>query len=228
MTAFAPPSSPYATIKTVCCPADGHPVEKTAAEVLCARLKLPPAAAASRPGEGLRIGLAGGTWGLAPAEAPDGAREPWMWARIAPDGTGELTASEPALLYALTMLLEEGLTLEQQSVLPDGLLLRASFAWNRPLYDSVLTQVARSARGFDPEAYVARLAACGFTHVEVNGLAYHTPMEPGVPTEYYNQFYTYCPALSQFVDSKLTKGLYPSEYLQANLIRLKRTAELGR
>ena len=54
------------------------------------------------------------------------------------------------------------------------------------------------------------------------------PVEPGVPTEYYNQFYTYCPALTQFVDSTLTRGLYPHEYLQANLNRLKKLAKLGR
>ena len=110
----------------------------------------------------------------------------------------------------------------------DGLLIEPSFALHRPLYDQVLTQVARSARRFDAEAYIEQLARSGFTHLEVNGLATHIPFEPGVPTEFYNQFYTYCPGLNNFVDSPLTRGLYPAEYLQANLNRVKKVAALGR
>jgi hypothetical protein len=41
-------------------------------------------------------------------------------------------------------------------------------------------------------------------------------------------FYTYCPALDQFVSSELSKGLYPVDYLSANLEHLKRNAELAR
>ena len=47
-----------------------------------------------------------------------------MWIRLTPDGEGELTASEPALLYALVHWLTDGLTDEQTAALPDGLLLK--------------------------------------------------------------------------------------------------------
>jgi hypothetical protein len=40
-------------------------------------------------------------------------------------------------------------------------------------------------------------------------------------------FYTYCPALDQFVDSELNRGLYPRDYLAANLANLKTHAELA-
>ena len=41
-------------------------------------------------------------------------------------------------------------------------------------------------------------------------------------------FYTYCPALDQFVDSSLNRGLYPPYYLSANLAFLERNAALAR
>ena len=151
-----------------------------------------------------------------------------MWIRVNPDGDGELTASDPALLYGFVHLLQEGLTGEQERSIADGLLLEASFSWNRPLFDYVLTQTARSARDFDPEAYIERLARAGFTHVEVNALGTHIPYEERRPNEYYSQFYAYCAGLNQFVDSTLTRGLYPHEYLRANLTRLKRLAAAAR
>ena len=43
-----------------------------------------------------------------------------------------------------------------------------------------------------------QLARFGFTHVEVNGLAFPEPIEEGVEGEIYPRFYTYCPALDQF------------------------------
>ena len=151
-----------------------------------------------------------------------------MWIRLAPDGEGALTASEPALLYAFVHWLADGLTDEQAARLADGLLLEAAFAWQRPLFDTVLTQTARSVRGLDPETHIEHLARCGFTHLEVNGLATHDPHEESVSGEFYAPFYTYCPGLNQFVESPLTHGLYPADYLQANMQRLKHLAALGR
>ncbi len=150
-----------------------------------------------------------------------------MWARVSPDGEGEITASAPALLYAWAKLLGSG-PMPEPERMREGLLLQASFEWNRSHYDYVLTQTARTARGFDPESYLERLATCGLTHVEVNGLAAPVPHEPGVPGEYYSPFYTYCAGLNQFVDTPLTRGLYPAGCLQANLNRLKRLATLCR
>ena len=168
--------------------------------------------------------VGGGPWSL-PVPHQGGG---WLWVRLAGDGTGELSASHPAFLTALVGLLVDGALDDREGELREGLVLPASFPFHRPLYDHVLTQVSRSVRDFDPEPYVAGLARAGFTHLEVNALQAHVPFEPGVPSEYYNQFYTYCAGLSHFVDSSLTRGLYPSEYLQANLRRLRKLAETGR
>ena len=200
---------------------------RSAATALCRLLDLADPEPAARPGTGLNFGLAGGSWGLGPQDAATRQRS-WMWARIDSNGTGELAASGPSFLYALIRLLSDGLTSEQQRDVPDGLLIEASFDWNRPLFDSVLTQVARNTRQFNPEAYVRTLAESGFTHLEVNSLAAHVPLEPGTSHEYYSQFYTYCAGFNHFVDSSLTRGLYPAEYLQANLRRLRYLSELGR
>ncbi|HMB94331.1 MAG TPA: hypothetical protein VKP65_26015 [Rhodothermales bacterium] len=210
--------------RSISFPANSHPVNTTAANTL-ADLLGTTASATDEPGDGLNVSLAGAPWSL--ADTPSDTDRPWLWARITSEGKGEITASEPALLYALVHLLADGLTEAQYEQLEDGWLLEASFSWNRILFDSVLTQVARTTRNFDPEAYIEHLARSGFTHLEVNGLASHTPHEPGVPSEYYNQFYTYCPGLMQFVDSKLTQGLYDIEYQEANLQRLKKMAALG-
>ena len=53
------------------------------------------------------------------------------------------------------------------------------------------------------------------------------PNETGVPGEFYPDFYTYCPALDQFVESRLNRGLIPREQLSANLARLKENARLA-
>jgi len=95
------------------------------------------------------------------------------------------------------------------------------------LYDSVLTQVARTVRDFDEASYIEQLARAGFTHLEANGLASTMPYEPGVSTEFYRAFYSYGPGLLQFVDSDLSRGLYDRSYVRANLERLKRVAAEG-
>jgi hypothetical protein len=53
-------------------------------------------------------------------------------------------------------------------------------------------------------------------------------LETGPKGEVYPMFYTYCPALDQFVSSRLNKGLYPFYYLSANLAYLKENARLAR
>ncbi|HYE57819.1 MAG TPA: hypothetical protein VD948_04910 [Rhodothermales bacterium] len=173
---------------------------------------------------GLRVGTGDG-YGPQRGERP----QAWAWAKIDAQGNGEVSASDVALLYAFAhQLATGGLTEDQRAALTDGLLVEPAFTMHRPLFDYTLTQSARTVRDFDPERYVETLARSGFTHVEVNGLAAPLAFEPGVPTEYYDEFYTYCPALSQFVDSPLTRGVYPHEYLAANLNRLKKLAALGR
>ena len=218
--------SPFRTPASVRFPRHAHPVVTTAAARLCELGGFAEPITADAP-EGLALDVAGGPWASS-ARLPVERPAAWMWVQLSDDGTGALYASHPSFLYALVHLVADGLLDADPDALRDGLLLEPAFALHRPLYDQILTQVARTARRFDAEAYIEQLARSGFTHLEVNGLATHIPFEPGVPTEYYNQFYTYCPGLNNFVDSPLTRGLYPAEYLQANLNRVKKIAALGR
>tara|TARA_Y100000385_G_scaffold290374_1_gene363239 strand:- start:3466 stop:5574 length:2109 start_codon:yes stop_codon:yes gene_type:complete len=151
-----------------------------------------------------------------------------MWVQINEDGTGEITGDESAFLYAAVRLLANGLTDDARENLGRGLFLPVTFPWHRPHWDSCLTQYWRSARKFDREQYVATLAETGFTHVEVNGLQAHMPMEDSVQSEYYPQFYTYTAGFNHFIDTPLTEGLWQPHYLEANLNNLKSIVALGR
>ncbi len=220
-----PIASPLRAVTRVVIRPDGPAVESTAALALCRLLQIEPPGSPVDDAPALRVGVAGGGW---PANAPASPNRPWCWLKVDADGRGEIAATEPALLYALVHLAAHGLSEAQHRALAGGLELPASFAWNRPIYDSILTQVARTARGFDETSYIEQLARSGFTHLEVNGLAAPTPQEPGVPTEFYPPFYSYGPGLLQFVDSDLSRGLYDRSYVRANLERLKRIAAIGR
>ncbi|MCX6945720.1 MAG: hypothetical protein NT173_13340 [Opitutales bacterium] len=205
-------------------PVSCQPVEQTAAMEL-ARFAGLIALPARRPGRGVNVALASRQWARVPGAPATGA---WMWLRLTDAGTGELVANEPALLFAAVRLLANGLSDATRAKLDRGVLIQASFDWHRPHWDSCLTQYWRTARHFDPEHYVATLAESGFTHVEVNGLQAHMPFEDSVQSEYYSQFYTYCPGFNHFVDTPLTRGLWPAHYLEANVTHLRKLAELGR
>ena len=148
---------------------------------------------------------------------------------LQPDGAGCIESTDPRFLFAgCRYLLDAASDAADATSLAAGRTLTPAFAWNRSCYDLFLTQEARIQRGLDPETYVRRLAEWGFTHVEVNALAYPMGLETGPKGEVYPMFYTYCPALDQFVHSRLNKGLYPFYYLSANLAVLKRNAALAR
>ncbi len=219
----------FLPIKKIYYNTDGFPVEKTSAEFLSQALNasIHTIEESETQIDGLRVDVHKKGQPLNSVIATANANS-WIWIHINDDGTGELVASQPSLLYSGTQLLINGLSEDQYSHLKKGLLLEVAFDWNRPLYDYTLAQSWRSTRKFNDEEVIRYLAECGFTHLEVNALSTHVPLEPGVPHEYYSQFYTYCADLTQFIDSKLIRGVYPSEYLQANLNRLKHLAALGR
>jgi len=148
--------------------------------------------------------------------------------RLRPDGSGGLVSAGGRLLFAAVRHLVDVRAGDELGELEQGIPVTPSFAWNRSCYDLFLTQEGRIQRGLDPEAYVRQLAAWGYTHIEVNALAYPMGLETGPKGEVYPMFYTYCPALDQFVYSSLNKGLYPFYYLSANLAVLKRNAALAR
>jgi hypothetical protein len=145
-----------------------------------------------------------------------------------PDGSGVLSATGPQFLFGAARYILDVASDRELAQPGHGISMRPAFDWNRSCYDIFLTQEARIQQGLVAETYVRRLAESGYTHIEVNGLAYPMGIETGPKGEVYPMFYTYCPALDQFVDSSLNKGLYPPYYLSANLARLKRNAALAR
>jgi hypothetical protein len=102
-----------------------------------------------------------------------------------------------------------------------------SFSHEKSTFDLFLTQYARLIRNFNREQYIREYARLGFSHIEVNALAFPNPFEQSVLGEFYSDFYTYCPALDQFVSSRLNEGIYPEEYLKANFDLLKDNARLA-
>jgi hypothetical protein len=198
------PEFSFPAISAIFHPDPAAPVELTAAAEL-ARLSRANVAASPEPGAGVNLALASRNWTKKPLERAKSANATaWMWLRIADDGTGEIVATHGSFLFAAVRLLgsnaasvnSNSLTREK---LAAGIFLPATFAWNRPHWDACYAQYWRSARGFDPEQYVATLAEAGFTHAEVNSLQTHMPYEDLVAWEYYPQFYTYSPGLQRCV-----------------------------
>jgi hypothetical protein len=225
----------FKQVKTIAYPQSGHAVEKTVAVAL--RTHLAPQAtlveaAAIREISGNGIVRVAVEKSASEDDSTKNIRLPgdrgWMRFQLNAEGNGELTASWPSFLYALFCKIHEELLAEDVELFKDGKSYAASFLWHRPLYDYLLTQTWRTARGFEPEEHIRHYARLGYTHLEVNALATHLPYVERVPSEFYSQFYSYCPALDQFVESRLNQGTYPPEYLNANLNLLKKYAMLGR
>jgi hypothetical protein len=161
-------------------------------------------------------------------EAPDGRCPKKDWVAFRIEGAeGDLRASHARHLYAFARWLVEVRAGDPASRWRRRRPIRTAFLWQRPVFDLYFAQSARSVRNLDREAYVREMARLGFTHLEVNGLAFPEAIEEGVPGEVYPRFYTYLPALDQFVTSRLNRGIYPGEYHRANLARLTENATLA-
>ena len=154
-------------------------------------------------------------------------KEEWLYVQISEKGDVQLYASHTWFLYRLACQFVDDWASSEASAFAEGKIMEPAFRHLRPAYDSLLNNHARTAKGFDPEDHIREMARLGFTHVEVNGLAGPFPYEQAAPDELLYRFYTYCPALDQFVYSKLNKGIYPFEYLRANLNKLKHSARLA-
>jgi len=137
-----------------------------------------------------------------------------------------LLSSKPYYLYTAFSFLVENLADRDQSDLQPWV-RPISFSVEKSTFDLFLTQYARLLRGLDRERYIREYARLGFSHVEVNALAFPSPYEKGVKGEFYPDFYTYCPALDQFASSRLNRGIFPQEYLWANLEQLKENSRLA-
>ena len=151
----------------------------------------------------------------------------WMMFRVRENAGAELCASHTHLLYQLWTLVAGEWSGMDTAAFREGKIVTPTFKGMRPVYDIFLTQVARTVRFFDREEHFRTLARLGSSYAEVNGLAFPVPIETGPKGELLHRFYTYCPALDQFVTSRLNKGFYDSDYLQANLNNLKTNAELA-
>ena len=140
-------------------------------------------------------------------------------------GRVRLQASRASCLFLLGSHVAEELLGE---VAGDRVRIAPPFQDQRPVWDLYFGQAGRTVRGLDPESYVEEMARVGFTHLEVNALAAADPLEAGVSGEVYPRFYTYGPALDQFVASTLNRGVYPAKWLAANRRRLRLGCRLAR
>jgi hypothetical protein len=205
------------------------PVEKTVAREMCAFLSpeakivtVHPAAMKSEPGT-LVVAIASQDLREQNPSIPHALEREWVFFSCGEKKCCWLICSKPYFLYAAFSYLVENL------IGQDATQLRhwageISFGAEKSTFDLFLTQYARLIRNFSPERYVREYARLGFTHVEVNALAWPFPYEKGVHGEFYADFYTYCPGLDQYVSSHLNEGLYPKDYLAANLNLLKQNA----
>ncbi|MGZ5424091.1 MAG: hypothetical protein ACXW2V_05755 [Candidatus Aminicenantales bacterium] len=220
-------------VRVLAIPETGRPVDRTVAEEmrrgLVPRAEIKAFGQSRAEGSGVfRIAVADEK--LAAGPAPEALRraggKSWMFLKLGPDGSGELSASAPHLLYALYALLKD-------DWLP---LAAAGFETGRVVVprfsrleggDNYLANPKRVAAGYDAEASVRELARLGFSHVPVNALAKDMPAEQGPPGEIYYRFYYFSPDLDQFVETPLNAGAYSPEYLAANLALLKENARLA-
>jgi len=155
--------------------------------------------------------------------------DPWIYFSLDDFGNGSLISSHTYLIYSfLTFLIENKSTNKQINESTKNKFYSLSFKQQRISYDYFLTQEGRIQKGLNRGSYIKDIARLGFTHIEVNGLAFPMGLETGPEGEAYPMFYTYCPALDQFVNSELNKGLYPDDYLAANLNYLKENAQQAR
>ena len=99
------------------------------------------------------------------------------------------------------------------------------------MWDNPLNQMYRFSAGFDRRRHIREYARLGHTGVEIN----RYPSDGGYfvrhrkfPADSYTWYLSYAPALDAFVESSLTRGLYPREELAANLADLREAAETAR
>ncbi len=155
-----------------------------------------------------------------------GERE-YIYVQVNKENSCTLAVSSPHLVYPAVCKLHEDLQDQDVKTFSEGKIFPVALKKLRAHYNVFLTQYGRTAKGFEPEEYFENLARLGYSHVEVNGLAYPVPYESGPKGEVLHRFYTYCPALDQFVTSFLNKGIYKDDYLQANINLLKKYAGLA-
>ncbi len=159
-------------------------------------------------------------------EIPSGAKpgKSWIYFQYAPNTGGRLIVSHRHFLYGLWSLVIRDWADQDIARWANGEFIE-------PAFDGVLGFDGhygfwrRFTLGYDPEAAMRETARMGCRYVAVNSLPSPNAYEPGPVGEIYFRFYQYLPDIDQYVDTRLNHGIYPPEYLHANLHFLKEQAE---
>jgi len=224
----------FLQIRQVWIPKKGYPVEETVANELISSFKpgvsikhVKPSDMKSEKGN---FCIAVATEGLSKLLLEQGVKLPsdkeWVYFSIDGNQCCWLISSKPYFLYTVFSYVMENL-LDYDVLRLKQWIRKMSFAFEKSTFDIFLAQYARLIRFFNREQYIREYARLGFTHIEVNALATPNPEEKGISGEFYPDFYTYCPALDQFVTSRLNQGIYPQEYLKGNLDLLIENARMA-
>jgi len=225
----------FARVSSIALPRDGPPVcETVAAEIT---QTLAPQARVERAAEASKHASQAGVLVVAVVEREAGnlrqrvkvqppADRPWVYFELHPDGHGWLLASRPHLLYWLWGHVSELWIDEPAAAFQSGRLLTSTIDWVEGI-DSSFACRLEQAKGYDVETAIREFARIGCSHVSVNGLAGPFAYEEGPPGEIYYRFYQYSPDIDQYVATDLNKGIYPPEYLRANLDSLRHNAAMA-
>ena len=220
-------------IKIIAYPENGRPVNRTVAEEFQKELVPQAKIMALKPNlsvEGTNVfRISVGDEKFTEGPQKYGVRPPqekdWMFFRLNQSGEGELVSSKQHLLYALFCRIKEDWVNEEIESFKNGRLEIATFRWLQGA-DGVWPYTTRAPRNYDAEQSLKELARIGCSHILINSLATPFPLEDGPPNEIYYRFYYGQPDLDQFAETELNQGIYPPEYLQANMNLLKKNAGL--
>ncbi len=157
----------------------------------------------------------------------------WMYFRLEANGSGEIIASRPHLIYTLFCHVRDNWLDEKASAFADGKRITISLSDITARDDLLIGR-----RGFlknrdqqiqfsDIESSMQELARLGSSRVIVNELALPFGQDRGPEGEVYYRFYDYLPDIDQFVETKFNQGTYPPECLETNLNSLKKLAQLA-
>ncbi|HKJ90075.1 MAG TPA: hypothetical protein VJ960_03010 [Oceanipulchritudo sp.] len=215
-------------LKRVAYPQDAARVHQTVSQELCSQFTpgiesiavdtLESAAAAGT----LLLGIAGEPG----VEIPEGERpgESWLYFQYSPQQGGRLIASHRHFLYGLWSLVSTEWAGQDSARWRNGVFLKPAFD-GVVGFDGHYGFWRRFTVGYDPEAAIRETARMGCRYVAVNALPSPNAYETGPIGEVYFRFYQYLPDLDQYVDTRLNHGIYPPEYLHANLHFLKEQSE---
>jgi hypothetical protein len=157
----------------------------------------------------------------------------WMSFSLRPDGSGEIVASRPHLIYTLFCHIRDNWLDEEVTSFTGGKRIAISLSDINARDDLLVGR-----RGFlknrqeqiqfaDIESSMQEMARLGSSSVVVNELALPFAQERGPTGEVYYRFYDYLPDIDQFVETKFNQGTYPPECLETNLNSLKKLSQLA-